>query len=198
MEETLKQEGTDNQTGQSSPVKKSRILNKRNIIALVIVVFVVVVILRLFVFETFFVQGDSMAPTILSGELVFVNKLAYIHSEPKRGDIIVAVPRVYPGDVIKRVIGLPGEWFSIENNRIVIRNSRTDVGVNLDEAYLQFPDTPEVGITKWNIDPKEYFALGDNRAVSIDSRELGPVDIWSIKGRVFGAFDFRTFTYKAF
>ena len=163
-----------------------------------IVVLIVVGLLKAVAFDSFFVSGDSMAPTILNGDLVFVNRLAYEWSEPKRGDIVVAVPRTYPGRVVKRVIGLPGEWFSIENDRIVIRDSRTDKGVNLDETYLKFPDTPEVGTTRTNIDPKEYFALGDNRSVSIDSRELGPIDLWSIKGKVVGAFDFRTLKYKAF
>jgi signal peptidase I len=139
-----------------------------------------------------------MAPTISSGEFVFVNKLSYLNSEPKRGDIIVAIPRVYPGRIIKRVIGLPGEWFSIENGGIIIRNSRTEKGVNLDESYLEFPDTPEIGKARTNIDPKEYFALGDNRKESIDSRELGAIDLWHIKGRVFGSFNFKTFSFKGF
>jgi signal peptidase I len=177
---------------------KQHLPTKRNLVALAIVVFAIVALMRIFVFEAFFVQGDSMDPTIRSGELVFVNKLAYMWGQPKRGDIIVAVPRVYPGMVVKRVIGLPGEWFSIENQRIVIRDSRTGDPVSLDESYLQFPDTPEIGTTKWNIDPEEYFALGDNRAASIDSRELGPIDLWSIKGKVFGSFNFGTFKYKAF
>lgn len=195
MAETLKQEGA-----AAAPIAepKARIFSKWNVVSLVIVAFIIVTLLRLFVFEAFFVQGDSMAPTISSGQFVLVNKLAYIQSGPKRGDIIVAVPRVYPGRVVKRVIGLPGEWFSIEDQRIVIRDSRTDKGVNLDESYLRLPDTPEVGTTKRNIDPGEYFALGDNRAVSIDSRELGPIDIWSIKGKVMGVFDFTTFKYKGF
>jgi signal peptidase I len=174
------------------------LLNRHNLISIAIVAIIAVVLIRTFVFETFFVSGDSMSPTIFSGDFVFVNKLAYTWGEPKRGDIIVAVPRVYPGKVIKRVIGLPGEWFSIENGRVVIRNSRTDEGVNLDEAYLKLPDTPEVGTTRRNIDPKEYFALGDNRAVSIDSRELGPVDKWSIKGKVIGVFSFKRLKYIGF
>ncbi|HEU5114828.1 MAG TPA: signal peptidase I [Candidatus Paceibacterota bacterium] len=188
MEQTLKEEAAP----------KAKLLDKKSTVALVIVVALLVALIRMFAFETFFVSGDSMAPTINSGELVFVNRFAYDFSEPKRGDIVVAIPRVYPGRVIKRIIGLPGEWFSIENNRIVIRDSRTDKGVNLDESYLQLPDTPEVGTTRWNIDPKEYFALGDNRAASIDSRELGPIDLWSIKGRVIASFDFRSFKLKVF
>ncbi|HVU06900.1 MAG TPA: signal peptidase I [Candidatus Paceibacterota bacterium] len=191
MEETLKQP-------EGGPIAERGIWTKKNVLSVALIAFLVVLFIRLFVFETFFVQGDSMSPTILSGQFVFVNRLAYIWSEPKRGDIVVAIPRVYPGRVVKRVIGLPGEWFSIENGAIVIRDSRTGKGVNLDEAYLKLPYTPEVGTTRTNIDPKEYFALGDNRAESIDSRELGPIDLWSIKGKVVGAFDFKTFKYKAF
>lgn len=179
-------------------IEPTKLLSRWNIAATLIVAFIIVSLIRTFMFETFFVQGDSMAPTILSGQFVLVNKLAYVKSEPQRGDVIVAIPRVYPGKVVKRVIGLPGEWFSIENQAIVIRDSRTDKGVNLDEKYLSLPITPEVGTTRRNIDPREYFVLGDNRSVSIDSRELGPIDRTGIKGRVIGAFDFRTFSYKGF
>jgi signal peptidase I len=205
MEKTTFEEKTKAREAASFEQKENpefrdlgKLWSKWNIVATVIVAFVIVSLIRTFVFETFFVQGDSMSPTILNGEFLFVNKLAYVNSEPKRGDIIVAVPRVYPGKVVKRVIGLPGEWFSIENQRIIIRDSRTDKGVNLDEKYLALPDTPEVGTTRRNIDPQEYFALGDNRGVSIDSRELGPIDHTGIKGKVIGAFDFKTFTYKGF
>ncbi|HEU0080955.1 MAG TPA: signal peptidase I [Candidatus Paceibacterota bacterium] len=179
------------------PAKK-KLFTGWNFAATVIVVFVAVALVRTFAFETFFVQGDSMYPTIKNGQLVMVNKLAYLFKEPGRGDIVVAIPRVYPGRVVKRIIGLPGEWFSIESERIVIRDSRTEKGVNLDESYLAIPNTPEVGTTRRNIDPREYFALGDNRAVSIDSRELGPIDRWSIKGQVIGTFDFKTLSYKGF
>lgn len=175
------------------------LLNKHNLIAVGIVTFTVVLILRLFVFEAFFVRGDSMAPTILSGDFVLVSKLAYIGDlEPERTDIIVAIPRVLPQKVVKRVIGLPGERFEIVNERIVIKNSRTDEGVAIDEPYLEFPNTPEVGKVKTNIDPGEYFALGDNRNVSIDSRELGMIDEWDIKGKVFGAISFKRFKYIGF
>lgn len=176
-----------------------QILNKRNLISLGIVTFIVVTLLRLFVFEAFFVKGDSMAPTILSGDYVLVNKLAYVGGiEPKRGDIVVVIPRVLPEKVLKRVIGLPNERFAIINQRVVIKNSRTDKGLAIDEPYLEFPNTPEVGKTETTIDPKEYFVLGDNRNVSIDSRELGMVDKWDIKGKVFGVISFKSFKYIAF
>lgn len=175
------------------------LLNKQHLIALAIVVGITVVILRLFVFEAFFVRGDSMAPTLLSGDFVLVYKLAYVGDlEPERGDVVVAIPRVLPQKVIKRVIGLPGEYFEILNQKITIKNLRTDEGVAIDEPYLEFPNTPEIGKTKTNIDPKEYFMLGDNRNVSIDSRELGMVDEWDIKGRVFGTISFKRLKYIGF
>jgi len=175
-----------------------KLFTKQNVIAIAIVTFIIVVFIRQFIFEGFFVNGESMAPTIVSGDFVLVNKLAYLWGEPQRTDIVVAIPRVYPGKVVKRIIGLPREWFMIENNRVVIKNSRTEKSVNLDEAYLEFPDTPEVGKIRTNIDPYEYFALGDNRQVSIDSRELGMIDLDSIKGRVFGVISFKRATYIDF
>lgn len=174
------------------------IFTKQNTWAIVITTFIVVVFIRQFIFEGFFVSGDSMTPTIQSGDFVLVNKLAYLFDKPERTDIVVAVPRVYKGKVVKRIIGLPGEWFMIENNRVVIKNSRTEKSVNLDEGYLAFPDTPEVGKVRTNIDPYEYFALGDNRKQSIDSRELGMIDVDSIKGRVFGVISFKRATYIDF
>ncbi|MFA6095844.1 MAG: signal peptidase I [Candidatus Paceibacterota bacterium] len=173
-----------------------KLLNKHNLIAVAIVIFVVVAILRVFVFETFFVRGDSMAPTLLDGDFVFVNKLAYVGDlKPERTDVVVVIPRVLPQKVVKRVIGLPGERFEIISEKIVIKDSRTDSGVTLDEPYLEFPNTPEIGKVKTNIDPGEYFLLGDNRRVSIDSRELGMVDRWDIVGEVIGAFRFKSFKY---
>jgi signal peptidase I len=173
--------------------------NKHNLIAVGIVAFVIVLIIRLFVFEAFFVRGDSMAPTILGGDFIFVNKLAYVGDiEPERGDIIVAIPRVLPQKVVKRVLALPGERFEIVGERILIKDSRTDKGVTIDESYLEFPNTPEVGKVKTNIDPEEYFVLGDNRDVSIDSRELGMIDRWDIKGKVFGGISFKRLKYIGF
>jgi signal peptidase I len=163
-----------------------------------VVAFVCAALLRTFVFESFIVVGDSMEPTIKSGDYVFINKLAFVRKEPVRGDIIVAKPRDRRGKVIKRVIGLPGERFAIEDEKVVIRTGRLDAGEILVEAYLSSARTPETGITLTNIDPLEYFALGDNREVSIDSRELGPVDSWDIKGKVFGLFRLSSMKFIGF
>lgn len=139
-----------------------------------------------------------MHPAIQSGDYVFINKTAYWSSEPKRGEIVVAHEREGGQRIVKRIIGLPGERFAIEEGAIVIRATRLEEGTKLEENYLTSTTTPAVGITLIKLDPKEYFALGDNRSVSIDSRELGPVDLWGIKGRVWGAFNLRTFKFRLF
>lgn len=173
--------------------------NKSKIFSIFLVAFIGAAFIRTFVLEGFIVIGDSMEPTIHSGDYVFINKVAYWSSEPERGDIVVANSRAPREEkVIKRIIGMPGERFAIEKGAIVIRATRLEEGVILSEGYLTETSTPSVGITLIKLDPKEYFALGDNRAVSIDSRELGPIDIWDIKGEAFGAFNFKTFKFRFF
>jgi signal peptidase I len=139
-----------------------------------------------------------MEPAIHSGDFVFINKTAYWFKEPARGDVIVVIPRIYPNKVVKRIIGLPGERFQIENNKVVIKSDRLDVREIIFEPYLGSTSTPAVGTTLIQLDPQEYFALGDKRDVSIDSRELGPVDKWSIKGKVISTFNISTLKYTAF
>jgi len=171
---------------------------KSKIVAVVVAAFIGAVILRTFVIEGFIVRGDSMHPAIESGDYVFVNKLAYLFSEPKRGDVIVAIPREMPKKILKRIIGLPGERFQISGGVIILKNERTDPGQVLVETYLDDPSTLTEGATTIVLDPEEYYALGDNREVSIDSRELGLIDKWDIKGKVFGVFSFSRFSYKNF
>ncbi|OHA91917.1 MAG: signal peptidase I [Candidatus Zambryskibacteria bacterium RIFCSPLOWO2_02_FULL_51_21] len=174
-------------------------MQKAKILSVFIVAFIAAVLIRTFVMEGFIVVGASMEPAIKSGDYVFVNKLAFIKSEPKRGDVVVASPRGGNKKLIKRIIGLPGERVSIENGKVVIRAGRLDEGEILAEAYLGEGQTSSTtGISLIKLDLEEYFALGDNRMVSIDSRELGPVDEWDIKGKVIGSLNLMHFRYKGF
>lgn len=167
--------------------------------AVLIVAFVAALLLRTFFFEAFLVKGDSMTPAINDGELVFVSKLSYVlGGAPRRGDIIVGYPRELDRKILKRIVGLPGEIISIEGGRVLVRNERTDAGEVLAEEYLDGGITPVFGRSRINLDPKEYFALGDNREISVDSRELGPIDLWDIKGRVIASFSFKLWNFKAF
>ena len=171
---------------------------KSKIFFVLFLAFVIAVVLRVFIMEGFIVSGDSMSPAIESGDYVFVNKLAYWHKEPKRGDVVVALPREHPRKLLKRIIGLPGERFEITEGKIIIRENRIDLGKQLEETYLEKSGVTTNGEILTQLDPEEYFALGDNREVSIDSRELGLIDKWDIKGKVFGVINFKTLKYKSF
>jgi len=169
---------------------------KQNFFSALIIAFGVVVILKTFVIGGFIVSGDSMSPIIMSGDYIFINKLAYINKAPQRGDIIVAKPRVYTNQIIKRIVGMPGERLQIMDGQITVREERTDPRAVVFEPYLDGQSTQAVGTSYIQIDPNEYFVFGDNRGSSIDSRELGPIDRSNIKGKVFGVFNFERMEYR--
>ncbi len=139
-----------------------------------------------------------MAPTILNGDYIFIDKISHYFKNFSREDIIVVNPRSDVGRIIKRIIGLPGERVEIANDKVWIKSDRKDTGNAISETYLNLPATPAIGLSTIQLDPKEYFILGDNRYVSIDSRELGPVDEWDIEGRVFFVFRLRSLFVKIF
>ncbi len=123
------------------------------------------------------ITSDSMAPTLMAGDKVIVDKMAYLKSPPKRGDIVVFEDPRGGGELLtKRVIGLPGEWVLILKGTVFIN------GRPLSEPYVKhnIRERPQA----WFV-PKGYvFVLGDNRACSEDSRDFGPIEIRRIRGKV--------------
>jgi signal peptidase I len=120
------------------------------------------------------VDGFSMRPTLEDGEFILVNKLAYKFTAPKRGEIIVFRSPVTPEDLIKRVIGLPGD-------RIVIREGNVYINdVQLQEPYIAAP--PQYSGT-WQVAEDTLFVLGDNRNDSSDSHAWGLVPMENVIGR---------------
>jgi signal peptidase I len=101
------------------------------------------------------VSGDSMLPTLRSGDLLLVNKRAYERLEPNRDDIVVA--RYAGGLIVKRVVGLPGEELEVNRGRLFVNGAR------VPEHHSIFPGYLFVGGGKML--PGDYATLGDNRAV---------------------------------
>lgn len=137
------------------------------------------------------VQGDSMLPNFQNNNFLLTDKISYRFGEIKRGDVIVFhFPKDPRYDYIKRVIALPGEEVAIDNNHFIIYNQENPQGEILEEAYLE-KDTLTVGKKylspgkKVKMGEGEYFAVGDNREASSDSREWGPVKKEEIVGRAF-------------
>ncbi len=126
------------------------------------------------------VSGMSMEPHIAPGEYVLINTFAYRMGEPHRQDI-VAFQR--DGDsrglFIKRIIGLPGDRVRVDRGTVFLN------GTALLEPYVRYADNrsfPEV-----TVPPKSVYVLGDNRAVSEDSRVFGPIADDHLMGRAMAA-----------
>jgi signal peptidase I len=122
------------------------------------------------------VEGPSMRPTLLSGEWIVVNRVTYKVGAPQRGDVVVFLPptNAQTDDLIKRVIGLPGETLEIRDGSVFVD------GLLLEEAYTAGSTSPD---NRWQLGADEVFVMGDNRSVSLDSRSFGPIPIREIVGR---------------
>lgn len=97
----------------------------RNVRYLVTAILITGLLVRIFLVDTFIVKGNSMAPTIVDGDYVFVNKTAYINQSPQKMDIVVGEFRNLDGVlVIKRVVGQPREWVYIENGEINVTDKK--------------------------------------------------------------------------
>lgn len=121
------------------------------------------------------VDGYSMRPTLENGEFVLVNRLAYkTGGDAQRGDIIVFRSMNSSEDLIKRVIGLPGETIHIENGQVYIDNDL------LSEPYIASP--PSYTCT-WMVSQGYLFVLGDNRNDSSDSHVWGLLPVENVIGR---------------
>jgi signal peptidase I len=116
-----------------------------------------------------------MRPTLEDGEYILVNKLAYKTGEPARGDIIVFIFPINPQeDLIKRVIGLPGETISVHNGVVSVNGSP------LTEPYIASPPAYD---GDWVIPEDQLFVLGDNRNDSRDSHQWQFLPIENVIGK---------------
>jgi len=141
-------------------------------------------------------------PAIEVNDRVMVNKLAYKWGEPQRGDVVVfrdpreedleeSIPEAVirsvleavgirtrgRDDLIKRVIGLPGDTIEVKDNHVVVN------GTPLEEEYLEdvfMPDEPAI-----TLGDEEVFVMGDNRNASFDSRRFGPIPLEDLVGQAF-------------
>jgi signal peptidase I len=170
---------------------------------LIVVALVVAVLIKTFLVQAFFIPSGSMNDTLLEGDRVMVNKLAYRLGDPARGDVIVFDSPMGPnGDgesifgalvrhvaeslglsspesaLIKRIVALGGETIEVRENQVYID------GVALDEPYLKdgswMPDYGPFAVPEGGV-----FVMGDNRSSSSDSRVFGPIAEGEIVGKAF-------------
>lgn len=148
---------------------------KRTLWRIVILVVVCFVVFR-FVLLPIRVQGVSMLPTYRENRVNFVNRLAYMNGEPKRGDVVAIRYAGVHLMLMKRVVGLPGETVAFERGRLIVD------GRPIDEPYVKLP-------CGWNrppelVGPNQFFVVGDNRSMGESEHEKGRADRERIVGRV--------------
>lgn len=153
---------------EEDEVEEEKIDIKKEILSWVLtlaVTFVLIFVLKNYVIINAMVPTGSMENTIMPEDQMFGNRLAYVFSEPERGDIIFFY---YPDDekqkFVKRIIGLPGETVTIENAKVYIN------GVELEEPYLKETWVNGTGPYEFHVPEGCYFVMGDNRNTSQDAR----------------------------
>jgi signal peptidase I len=147
-----------------------------------IVAFIIIVPIRIYVAQPFVVSGESMSPTFNPGDYLIIDKLAYVHAQPQRGDVIVFR---YPLDpsifYIKRIVGLPGETVELNNGVISIIEG-DGVRHIFNGSHLAYDPDQEMPLVT-TLASDEYYVLGDDRDASSDSRDWGPLQMKFIVGR---------------
>lgn len=166
-----------------------------DIAKLAVIAFVIVWPIHYFVFQPFYVIGPSMEPNFYDRDYLIVSKIIYRLESPERGQVIIFHPPANDKDfLIKRVVGLPGEKISIEKGLIYVTNSEYSQGERLKEEDYLAPGLTTPGKIEVRLGDDEYYALGDNRSMSLDSRSFGPVSRDRIVGRaIFRGWPFDTF-----
>ncbi len=171
--------------------------------------FLVAIIINAYFFRISKVSGNSMLKSYTDGQTVYITRLPYIFSEPKRGDVVVfdrdqthrnffvEIKESFQYNIIslkitkknvdhkywiKRVIGVPGDTVEIKSDGVYVNGER------LEEDYVN-PDeepryTPQAAV---KVGEGELFVMGDNRNHSSDSRVIGVITINSVLGKVIGS-----------
>jgi signal peptidase I len=152
-------------------------------VAIVVGALVVALVVKTFLIQAFFIPSLSMYSTLDKGDRVLVNKLSYHVHDIHHSDIVVfeRPPKVADSaikDLIKRVIGLPGDTVESRDG-IVYRNGKA-----LNETYLDKGTTTD-NLQRQVIPPGQIFVMGDNRGNSQDSRFFGPINQDLVVGRAF-------------
>ena len=147
-----------------------------------LIIIVVVLLINQFAFTLVKVNGTSMEKTLYNGNIMILNRL---DTKFAREDIVVIDKSVEGNLIIKRIIGLPGEKIACEEGIIYINDTE------YEDKYAYGMTSNFEEITLKN---DEYFVLGDNRLVSLDSRYFGQVN----KKAILGSSKFIVFPFNKF
>jgi signal peptidase I len=161
----------------------------------VVVAVVIAVLLRTFVVATYSIPSGSMEPTLQVGDRIVVNKLSYdLHGIDRANIVVFSTPKnehcAGPpvSNLVKRVIGLPGETISLTGGRVYINGKvlpQPWLPVATRTATTPGPSAKPYSLNRaFTIPAGDVFVMGDNRTLSCDSRYWGPIPESSIVGKV--------------
>lgn len=172
---------TETNNGDGKKVRGARSIFFELLFYILLIVLCIFVVPK-YVVQRTIVSGASMEDTLHNKDNLLVEKLSYHFHDPKRFDVVIFYP--YGKEVdeyyVKRVIGLPGETIQIVGADILIN------GEKLTEDYGKMPITyAGIAAEPVTLADDEFFLMGDNRKVSLDSRyeDVGPVHRDLIAGR---------------
>jgi len=148
---------------------------KRTLARAVVLVALSVVVFK-FLLLPIRVTGISMAPTYRDGGVIFVNRRAYLHTRPLRSDVVAIRIDGNAEVLLKRIVGLPGERFSIDHGIVKIN------GQPLAEPYAGINQT--WGLDEILLGEDDYWVMGDNRSMDQKSHTMQPVKLQDIIGKV--------------
>lgn len=152
---------------KKKPQKKNAVKEAVSWILTFAIAIAVALVLRSYVLINANVPTGSMENTIVTGSDMFGSRLAYLNSDPERGDIIIfRFPDNESEKYVKRIIGLPGETVTINEGKIYI----DDATEPLEEDYLKEEWVEATGPFVFQVPEDSYFVMGDNRNNSFDSR----------------------------
>ena len=181
-------DGTFGWEAPPSPEATSAMRRLRELIEWVVIIAVAIsaaFFVKSYVVQQFQVAGNSMRNTLQDTDRVLVNKLSYRLHDPNRGDVVVLKTMESTGerDLIKRVIGLPGETIDVRNCQVYI-DGRLLVEPYLDPEVAPCTD-PNAFDFPYLVPDDTVFVMGDNRPGSKDSRDIGAVQYGDLLGRAF-------------
>ncbi len=148
----------------------------------IVVAFVIMMLLNLFVFNLSMVKGQSMQPTLVERDRLFVNKIVYHLGTPSRSDVIVLrdpSEGVEKKDfLVKRIVGLPGDTIEVRDHHLYVNGEQQ--AETYTDIEVQDPDFGPI-----TLEPDHFFVMGDNRheGKSKDSRVFGSITSDEIVGK---------------
>lgn len=176
------QEGeiSEEATGGKDSKKIKKVSVREDIRSLAIIL--AVILLITFFIKPIIVKQTSMVPTLQENNYLLVNRQAYTFGNPKKGDIVIFPVKTADGEklYIKRVVGLPKDTIDIRNNEVYVNHKKQD------QSFTKDGITPGT-VNNFKVPEGEVYVMGDNRVVSIDSRNtnVGTVPIKKIVGVAF-------------